>query len=198
LALSDDNLQIVFKGRKSIMLRLGNRDTKAPVQNTTTSVTPTTVTTPAPQTPCAAKATVIGESIAIDGTIQAGEDIIIEGSFKGSILAKSHQVTVGKNGRVEATIQAENVVISGRMKGEITAFNKVQITQGADFNGQIKAKSIAVEDGAFLKASIELDKEISEKTHTATPRRIDAIVFPAEGHGEKIPIHEIAQPNCKN
>jgi cytoskeletal protein CcmA (bactofilin family) len=198
LAFPEDEAQIFFKGRKYIMLRLGNRDIKAPAQNNTTPVTPAAVAAPAPQTPIPAKATVIGESIAIDGTIQAGEDIIIEGSFKGSIIAKSHQVTVGKNGRVEATIQAENVVISGRMKGEITAFNKVQITQGADFNGQIKAKSIAVEDGAFLKASIELDKEISEKTHAPTQRRIDAIVFPAEGHGEKIPIHEIAQPNCKN
>jgi cytoskeletal protein CcmA (bactofilin family) len=195
LALSDDNLQIIFKGREHIMLKLGHRDIKAPVQNNT----PAAVTAPAPQTPIGEpKATLIGESITIDGTIIAEEDIIIEGSLKGSIVAKSHLVTVGKNGRIEATIQADNIVISGRMKGEITAFNKVQITQGADFTGQIKAKSIAVEDGAFLKASIELDKEIREKMQASPQRRIDAIVFPTEGLGEKIPIREITQPNCKN
>ena len=198
LVVSDDTRQIIFKGREYIMLKLGHRDIKAPVQNNTISVTPAAAAAPAPEPPCASKETLIGENITIDGAIIAEEDIIIEGSLKGSIIAKSHLVTIGKNGRIEATIQADNIVISGRMKGEITAFNKVQITQGADFTGQIKAKSIAVEDGAFLKASIELDKEIREKMHAAPQRRIDAIVFPAEGHGEKIPIREIAQPNCKN
>jgi cytoskeletal protein CcmA (bactofilin family) len=180
------------------MLKLGHRDIKAPVQNNTSSIMPEAVVAPTSGTPVVSKATLIGESITIDGTILAEEDIIIEGSLKGSIIAKSHLVTVGKSGRIEATIQADNIVISGRMKGEITAFNKVQITQGADFTGQIRAKSIAVEDGAFLKASIELDKEIREKMQAAPQRRIDAIVFPTEGLGEKIPIREIAQPNCKN
>jgi cytoskeletal protein CcmA (bactofilin family) len=122
----------------------------------------------------------------------------IEGSFKGSIIALSHQFTVGKKGRVEADVQAENIVIGGRMKGSVTAFNKVQITQTADFTGQIKARTIAIEDGAFLKASIELDKEIREKTHALPQNRIEAISFPTEGRSEKIPIRELSKPNFKN
>jgi cytoskeletal protein CcmA (bactofilin family) len=179
------------------MLKIGNRDGKSPEKQN--SVLPFAENVPAfEKQPSEATTAFIGEKIAIEGVIQADENIIIEGSFKGSIIAISHQLTVGKKGRVEADIQAENIVISGRMKGALTAFNKVQINHSADFNGQIKAKSIAVEDGAFLKASIELDKEIREKTHAAPQHRVDAISFPAESHSEKLPIRELSKPNFKN
>jgi cytoskeletal protein CcmA (bactofilin family) len=177
------------------MLRIGNRESKATAKE---SAGNPEVNSSTSDKRSSEKGTLIGENIAIEGVIQADEDMVIEGSIKGSVVAASHQLTVGKNGRVEADIQADNIVISGRMKGSLIAFNKVQINQGADFTGQIKAKSIAVEDGAFLKASIELDKEIREKTQAAPQHCIDSIVFPAEGHGDKIPIRELSKPNCKN
>lgn len=122
--------------------------------------------------------TLIGEHIAIEGTIRANEDIVIEGSIKGTIEAKSHQLTVGSKGKVEADVEAESVVISGRMVGNVIARGKVQITKSADFNGQIKAKRIAVEDGAYIKASIELERDAKELPSTHKP--IEAIVLGAD------------------
>jgi cytoskeletal protein CcmA (bactofilin family) len=103
--------------------------------------------------------TIIGEHLAIEGTIRASEDVIIEGNVKGSIEIKGHQLTVGSKGKVEADVEADSVVIGGRMVGNVTAKSKVQVTKNADFSGQIKAKRIAVDDGAFVKASIELEKD---------------------------------------
>ena len=57
----------------------------------------------------------------------------------------------------------ENVTISGRLMGNIQARGKVVITRDADFNGEIKAKNISVEDGAYLKAVIELEREPEKK-----------------------------------
>jgi cytoskeletal protein CcmA (bactofilin family) len=189
------NHEFIFRGREIAMLKLGRRGSKTPVKNDAVNPAGNAQT---PEQVSAAKITVIGENISIEGMIQADEDIVIEGSLKGSLTAKSHQLTIGKKGRVEADIQAENIVICGRMKGAVIGFNKVQINQGADFTGQIKAKSIAVEDGAFLKATIELDKEIRDKTHATPQHHLDAIVFPAEAHNEKKPIRELAKPDCKN
>ena len=182
------------------MLKLGNRDGKVPVQKAPVQKDPGIPqdALPAAESAAPAKATVIGENIAIEGVINAEEDITVEGTLSGGIIAKSHKVTVGTQGRVEADIQAENVAVNGRMKGAIIAFNKVHIGQGADFTGQIKAKSVAVEDGAMLRATIELDKDIREKTLAAPPHRIDAIIFPAEGRGDKSPLREIQQPTSKN
>jgi cytoskeletal protein CcmA (bactofilin family) len=119
--------------------------------------------------------TLIGEHIAIEGIIRADEDIVIEGTVKGSIEAKSHQLTVGIKGKVEADIKAEDVIISGRMVGNILAHGKVQVLKSADFNGQIKAKRIAVEDGAYIKATIELERDA--KDHPPAQKPIEAKVF---------------------
>jgi cytoskeletal protein CcmA (bactofilin family) len=110
--------------------------------------------------------TIIGEQITIDGTIQGKEDLLIEGSVKGRIEVETHHLTVGPMGQVEAEIQASNVTISGRLVGNINAAGKVEITKEADFNGEIKAKSISVEDGAYLKAVIELKREPEKKPVT--------------------------------
>ena len=110
--------------------------------------------------------TIIGEQITIDGTIHGKEDLLIEGSVKGRIEVETHHLTVGSRGQVEAEIQASNVTISGRLVGNINAAGKVEITKEADFNGEIKAKSISVEDGAYLKAVIELKREPEKKPVT--------------------------------
>ena len=107
--------------------------------------------------------TIIGEQIIIDGTIRGKEDLLIEGSVKGRIEVETHHLTVGPRGQVEAEIQAANVTISGRLVGNINAAGKVKITKEADFNGEITAKSISVEDGAYLKAVIELKREPPKK-----------------------------------
>jgi cytoskeletal protein CcmA (bactofilin family) len=119
--------------------------------------------------------TVIGEHISIEGTVRADEDILIEGTLKGTIEVKSHRLAVGPKGKIEGDVEAENVTVGGKMVGNIIAHNRVHITQFADFTGQIKAKRIAVEDGAYLKASIELERP--ETIRPASADRTEAIVF---------------------
>jgi cytoskeletal protein CcmA (bactofilin family) len=119
-----------------------------------------TVEPPAPPKPVAVdQKTVIGDQISIEGAIRGKEDLLIEGSVKGSIEVKAHHLTVGIKGQVEAEILAANVTVSGMLSGNINATGRVKITKEADFKGEIKARSISVEDGAYLKAVIEMDRE---------------------------------------
>jgi cytoskeletal protein CcmA (bactofilin family) len=103
--------------------------------------------------------TIIGENISIEGGIQGQEDLVIEGSVKGNIELEAHHLTVGGKGYVEGEIHADSVTVKGRLTGNIKASAKVEITKEADFSGEIKARSISVEDGAMLKAVIELERE---------------------------------------
>ena len=114
-------------------------------------------TTPAPVS--VAVKTIIGETISIEGSIQGKGNLVIEGTVKGKIELEKHHLTVGPKGHVEAEIHADNVTIRGRLIGNIKARGKVEITKGANFSGEIKAKRISVEDGAYLKAVIELERE---------------------------------------
>ena len=108
--------------------------------------------------------TVVGENISIEGNIRGDEHLVIEGSMKGNVEMQKHNFTVGLKGRVEGEIIAQNVKVSGQMIGNIKTQGKVEITKEADFIGDIRTKSISVEDGAYFKGSIELDKEPHRKT----------------------------------
>lgn len=114
------------------------------------------------------EATVIGQHIFLEGTVRGKENLVIEGSMKGSIELEKHKVTVGSKGQVEAEVHADNITISGRLMGNIKAHGKVEITKEADFSGEIKAKRISVEDGAYIKAVIELERESEKKEKRST------------------------------
>jgi len=107
--------------------------------------------------------TIIGDQISIEGSILGKENLLIEGSMKGKIELEEHQVIVGSKGQVEAEIHAKDVTISGRMTGNIQALGKVEITRDAEFNGEVKASRISVEDGAYIKAVIELERREEKK-----------------------------------
>ena len=120
--------------------------------------------TPFPRPETTTENTVIGENISIEGNIRGDEHLAIEGSMKGNIEMEKHNFTVGSKGRVDGEINAQSVKVSGQMVGNIKTKGKVEITKEADFMGDIKAKSISVEDGAYFKGSIELDREPHRKT----------------------------------
>jgi cytoskeletal protein CcmA (bactofilin family) len=90
--------------------------------------------------------------------------MVIDGSVKGNIEMETHNFALGPDGRVEGEIHARNISISGKMKGNIKTPGKIEITEQADFQGDILAKSIAVENGAFFKGSVELITEPLQKT----------------------------------
>lgn len=108
--------------------------------------------------------TIIGEKITVEGSIRGEENLIIEGTMKGDVEMEKHNFSVGSKGRIEGEIRAHNVAISGLLHGKVKALGKVEITKDADFYGEIKANSISIEDGAFFKGEIELDREPHRKT----------------------------------
>jgi cytoskeletal protein CcmA (bactofilin family) len=161
---SADFQEPLVKGKDSNMLKMGNHEEKDTSYATGYEGAAARTGT--------SKETLIGENITIEGTVHAKEDIIMEGRIKGTLEAKSHRITIGPKGHIEADVDAEDVVISGKMTGSIVAHNKVHITKEADFTGSIMAKRIAIEDGAYIKATIELEKQERQ-----TSKAGDAIVF---------------------
>ena len=109
------------------------------------------------------KKTVIGEHIFIEGSIRGEEHLIIEGSMKGNIEMREHNFIVGSKGRFEGEILAQNVGVNGQIIGSVIANGKVEIKNEADMIGDIKANSISVEEGAYFKGSIELNREPRRK-----------------------------------
>jgi len=122
--------------------------------------------------------TVIGEKISIEGDVRGEEHLVIEGSLKGNVEMEKNNFTIGSKGRVEGEINAQNVKVSGQMIGDIKTQGRVEITKEADFIGDIRAKNISVEDGAYFKGSIELEKEPHRKATSAGKSTSFATVQP--------------------
>jgi cytoskeletal protein CcmA (bactofilin family) len=133
---------------------------------------------------------IIGEHITIEGSIRGAENLEIAGSMKGIIELGRHDFRVGPSGRVEGEIKARNVSVSGEFKGNIRSHEKVKITREADFYGEIKAKSISIEDGAYIKGVIELDREPEKKSTSARKPSATAAPETGEAPGATMPGHK--------
>ena len=103
--------------------------------------------------------TVIGENIVVEGHFRGRQDLVVEGAVRGIVDIRPHDLEVGPRGWVEAEIRAQNVRIHGRLRGSVDALEKVIIARQADFFGNIKTRSISVEDGARFKGVIELERK---------------------------------------
>lgn len=118
------------------------------------------VSNPAPA-PAAAPAprrvgnTLIGPNLTIRGDISADENITIEGTVEGTIET-STEVIVAPDGKVRADIRANTITISGRVKGNIFATQKVDLTSTAQLEGNIQAPKLAIAESAMFKGSIDM------------------------------------------
>ncbi len=100
----------------------------------------------------------IGKKMKIEGEIFSEEDLIIEGQVKGTIEVNK-TLTIGRDGDVIADIHASVVKISGSVRGNITASDKVAILVAGRFNGNIKSPKLVVAEGAILIGDVNKDEE---------------------------------------
>jgi cytoskeletal protein CcmA (bactofilin family) len=128
---------------------------------TTAPVTAPTMEPAAPRpvasTSSADQAT-IGKSLVIKGEVSGSESLYIDGRVEGSINLAGNRVTVGRNGVVSANINAREIVVLGKVRGNLTASDRVDIRSDGSLTGDVVAARISIEDGAFFKGGIDIRK----------------------------------------
>ena len=102
-----------------------------------------------------ATATTIGPTIRIKGEMAGDEDVTIEGRLEG-IVNLNRSLTVGKTGVVEADIRALNVVVYGRVVGNVIAEQRVEIHPSGRLEGNIKCPKISIHEGAHFKGNVDM------------------------------------------
>jgi cytoskeletal protein CcmA (bactofilin family) len=113
----------------------------------------------------------IGRTLVIKGEISGSEALYIDGRIEGKITMPESRVTVGRNGKVDASIQAKEVVVMGKVNGNITCSDRVDIRSEGAVNGDISTVRISVEDGAALKGGIQV---LNEQKHKEAPAQQQA------------------------
>ena len=98
----------------------------------------------------------IGRTLVIKGEIIGAEALYIDGRIEGKITLPDNRITIGRNGVVQADITAREVVVMGKVSGNIECSDRVDIRSDGSVTGEVSTVRISVEDGAVLKGGIQV------------------------------------------
>jgi cytoskeletal protein CcmA (bactofilin family) len=112
----------------------------------------------------------IGRTLVIKGEISGSETLYIDGRVEGSIHLNDNRVTIGRNGTVAANITAKEVVIMGKVTGNIECSDRLDIRSEGSLTGDVVTPRISVEDGAILKGSVQV-KIAESKNQKSQPQQ---------------------------
>jgi cytoskeletal protein CcmA (bactofilin family) len=98
----------------------------------------------------------IGRSLVIKGEVTGAESLFIDGRIEGTINFPDNRVTIGRNGNVTANITAKEVVIMGKVQGNVECADRLDIRSEGLLSGDVITHRISVEEGAILKGGVEV------------------------------------------
>jgi len=106
----------------------------------------------------------LGKSVVIKGEVSGSEDLYIDGEIEGSIDLRNHSVTIGPNGKLKASVNAKSIVVQGKVDGSLNASDRLDLRKSAIVTGDVTTQRIAIEEGAFLKGKVDIQKDAGKGT----------------------------------
>jgi cytoskeletal protein CcmA (bactofilin family) len=120
------------------------------------STAPANIYTPVKPVASSLDQATIGRTLVVKGEVAGAESLFIDGRVEGSINFSGHRVTIGRNGNVAANITAKEVIIMGKVQGNIDASERLDIRNEGQLVGDVITHRISVEEGAVLKGGVEV------------------------------------------
>lgn len=155
------------------------------------AVTPDAKGDTTPNRPMGREVVNIGKSVIIKGELSGSEDLTIEGKVDGEIELRDHVLTIGPNGKIKAQVFAKSVIVMGRVTGNITASEKINIRENGSVEGDINAPTIAISEGARFRGSIDMQRQASQgasaRSASSGPMRPKVAASSDGLHGKRQP-----------
>ncbi|WP_342564508.1 polymer-forming cytoskeletal protein [Paenibacillus sp. FSL R7-0345] len=95
----------------------------------------------------------IGRGGNLEGKVQCDTNLRIEGNFSGEIQCQG-TVTIGEQGTAHSTIKAREIIIAGKVFGDVTADQRLTMTGTGQLHGSIMAGTLSIMEGSVLNGSI--------------------------------------------
>jgi cytoskeletal protein CcmA (bactofilin family) len=111
--------------------------------------------------PSARNTACLGASIEVKGRISGEEDLQVDGKVEGPVALNGQRLTVGRTGQLSSEITAREVVVYGKVTGNLRARDRVEIKKDGSVVGDIWTARISIEDGAYFKGRIEIERSKS-------------------------------------
>ena len=119
----------------------------------------------------------IGRSLVIKGEISGAESLVIDGRVEGTISFPENRVTIGRSGNVAANIVAKELVIMGKVRGNVDCADRLDIRSEGELSGDVITHRISIEEGAVLKGGVEVrqsDKNTQGQNKPEPPKAMAA------------------------
>src|SRR5215467_9005133 len=104
----------------------------------------------------------LGANLHMKGEITGSEDLVVEGTFEGLVQLGEGKLTIGKTAKVTAAIIVGEVLVYGLVKGNVRAKSRIEIKKDCSVDGDLHTAQIMIEDGAFFKGSIEIERSVGK------------------------------------
>jgi cytoskeletal protein CcmA (bactofilin family) len=104
----------------------------------------------------------IGKSVIVKGELSGSEDLYVEGQVEGKIELHDNSLTIGPNGRVRADVSGKGVIVQGKLEGNINVSERAELKKSAIAVGDIVAKRLAIEEGAYYKGKIDVQRDMGK------------------------------------
>jgi cytoskeletal protein CcmA (bactofilin family) len=91
----------------------------------------------------------------VNGNIKAEEDFRIDGRLEGCIECAG-KIIVGQQAEVNGDVQCENCDLYGKIEGNITVNSTVRLKSSSRLTGEIAAKYVEIEVGAFFDGNCKM------------------------------------------
>ena len=111
----------------------------------------------------------IGKSVVIRGELTGNEDLYLDGEIEGNIDLRDHKLVIGPNGKIKATITARDIVVHGRVEGNVSATERVELKKNSTLVGDVGTQRIVIEDGAFFKGAIDIKETRDTRNENRKP-----------------------------
>jgi len=118
----------------------------------------------------------IGRTLVIKGEVTGAESIFIDGRVEGTINFPDNRVTIGRNGNVAASITAKELVIMGKVQGNVECADRLDIRSEGVLSGDVITHRFSVEEGAVLKGGVEVRnaEKKDQKTQALVQNKLEA------------------------
>jgi cytoskeletal protein CcmA (bactofilin family) len=98
---------------------------------------------------------ILSTDVEITGSVKFTNDLLVDGRIDGEITSDGN-LTIGENAKIRAEIKTASVIIYGKVHGNITVADRVELRAGSEVVGDIKAQTLLVEASAIFVGKSEV------------------------------------------
>lgn len=118
--------------------------------------------------------TVLGPDVVFKGELNFEKPVRLQGRLEGSVRTPG-KLHIDREAKVQADVRAGAIAIEGQVRGNLAASDRIELKATADYEGDLQASKLIVEEGAVFKGNVTVGPNVvkgegpARSAHEAPP-----------------------------